>query len=448
MRMCSKFMLIFILIFCANAVAQTDLAGTWQGKLIMSPAEKITIQFIFTKQPNGSYKAVLNSPDEGAIRNVAASAVKYAGGKLSVEVTSLSGSYSGTAAKGVLTGEWKQPGSVLPLVLTPYVKPGVSILKPLLGEWVGALDIPEAGNKLSIVFRFVMSKDGKISGYLDVPDQNGKDIPVGDVTLDGNQVDITVPSARIGYSGKLAGNKINGLFKQNGRELKLDLVKGKYEPPPTFVNLSPEGMQQLTGQWLGKWKVSEEVSYTAIFRFEKSKIGKFFAVIDLPEQGMKGISLADGVLKGGQLACRIPIMTAEYAGKISGNAITGTLKMAGKQYPLNLLQGAKYEPPATQIDIPADAMKGLLGKWSGKIGNVTLVIRFERTPAGKNAVYIDSPEQSMKGMPVIKASVADDKLVLKFKEDQYSGKINGNKIDGTLSIGNGQANVPVSVTKQ
>jgi len=448
MKMCAKFILIFNLLFCAQAMAQADLAGTWQGKLVMSPAERITIQFIFTRQPDGSYKAVLNSPDMGAIRNVAASSVRYSGGKLSVEVTSLRGSYSGIAAKGVITGEWKQPGSTLPLVLTPYVKPGVNILKPLLGEWVGVLEVPGGGVKLSIVFRLLSDKDGKISGFLDSPDQNAKDIPVGDVTLDGNQVDIKVPIAQASYTGQLAGTKITGLLKQGGQDLKLDLVKGKYEPPPAFANLPLEGEKQLTGQWLGKWKVSEEVSYTAILRFETSKAGKFIAVVDLPEQGMKGVSLADGVFKDSQLTCRIPIMNAEYTGKISGNTITGTLKMAGKQYPLNLLQGAKYEPPATQIDIPAEAMKGLLGKWSGKIGNVTMVIRFERTLAGKNSVYIDSPEQSIKGMPVIKASVADNKLVLKFKEDQYSGKINGNKIDGTLSVSNGQANIPVSITKQ
>jgi hypothetical protein len=448
MKAFAGFVLIFCLLFCTNAVAQTDLTGTWQGQLAAGPSEKITIQFIFAKQADGSYKVVLNSPDNAAIKNMAASTVKLAGGKLTIDVESLSGSYAGTVAAGAITGVWKQPGSSLPLVLTPYKKPGIDTLKPLLGEWVGILEPPGAGVKLAIVFRFQMNKDGKFTAFLDSPDQGAKDIPVGDVVLDGNQVDIKIPVAQASFKGQLVGNKINGTVKQGGQDLKLDLTKGKYQPPPAFASLSAEGMKQLLGQWVGKWKASEEVSYTAVFRFEKAKDGKFIAVVDLPEQGTKDFSLADGVLKDDQLTCRIPKMQGEYAGKISGNSITGTYKAGGKQYPLNLTRGAKYEPPITQIDIPADVMKSLLGSWSGKLGNVTVIIRFERNEAGKDAVFIDSPEQNIKNMPVIKASMADGKLALKFKEDQYSGKINGNKIDGMLSVNKGQTNIPLPVTKQ
>jgi hypothetical protein len=107
-----------------------------------------------------------------------------------------------------------------------------------------------------------------------------------------------------------------------------------------------------------------------------------------------------------------------------------------------------YEPPITQIEIPDEAMKTLLGKWIGKLGTVSVIFRFERNAAGVKAIFVDSPEQSLKGMPVIKASLVDGNLVLKFKEDQYSGKISGNKIEGSLKINNGQATVPLPVTKQ
>jgi hypothetical protein len=82
----NKLVLIFGLLFCTQAFAQADLTGTWQGKLAISPNEKMTVQFIFTKQADGSYKAVLNSPDTGGIKNVAANSVKYAAGKLTIDV--------------------------------------------------------------------------------------------------------------------------------------------------------------------------------------------------------------------------------------------------------------------------------------------------------------------------------------------------------------------------
>ena len=128
------------LIFCGSLFAQTDLTGTWQGKLAIDQKTTMAIQFILTRQADGSYKAVVNSPESGAIKNVPASAVKLAGGKLTIDVASLSGSYAGTVGKGTITGEWKQPGSTLPLVLTPYKKPEVRELQALAGRVVWQID--------------------------------------------------------------------------------------------------------------------------------------------------------------------------------------------------------------------------------------------------------------------------------------------------------------------
>jgi hypothetical protein len=83
MKIHAKLFLILGLLLSGNAVAQSDLAGTWQSQLTIDQNTKMTIHFILTKKADGSYAAVLNSPDTGGIKNVAANAVKYAGGKLS-----------------------------------------------------------------------------------------------------------------------------------------------------------------------------------------------------------------------------------------------------------------------------------------------------------------------------------------------------------------------------
>ena len=57
-----------------SALAQ-ELAGTWQGKLQVDPKTAMTIQFVFAKKADGSYSAVLNSPDNDAIKNMAADSV-------------------------------------------------------------------------------------------------------------------------------------------------------------------------------------------------------------------------------------------------------------------------------------------------------------------------------------------------------------------------------------
>jgi hypothetical protein len=68
MKTLIKLTLICSLLLCGNALAQTDISGTWEGKLATSPNEKLTIHFLLTKQADGSYKAVLDSPDTGGIK--------------------------------------------------------------------------------------------------------------------------------------------------------------------------------------------------------------------------------------------------------------------------------------------------------------------------------------------------------------------------------------------
>ena len=438
--------LILGFVFCGSLFAQQDLAGTWQGKLAISPNESITIQFILTRQADGSYKAVLNSPDSGAIKNVPANAVKYAGGKLTVEVASLSGSYAGTMEKGAITGQWKQPGSSLPLVLTPYKKPAPGSFKPLLGEWFGKLTVPGI-TSLAIIYRFEIAKDGKLTGFMDVPDQNARGIAASDVTLDAEQVTLRIPSAGIEYAGRLSGNSIKGTFKQSGAAFELNLTKGKYQAPG--IDMPAEDMNKLLGQWAGRTRMGQEPDadlVTVIFRFEKAKDGKLAVFSDSPEQGSYGRAMTDVTFKDDQLTIKVPGTTGAYTGKMSGNAITGTFTLGTVKMDLTITKGAKFAPQVAQIDLPADLMKKLLGRWTGNLGTVTPVFRFETNAAGQNAIYVDVAQQNVKSAPVLKASLVDGSLVLRIAGGEYSGKLEGNKITGALKT-QGQ-NIPLVLTRE
>ena len=91
-------------------------------------------------------------------------------------------------------------------------------------------------------------------------------------------------------------------------------------------------------------------------------------------------------------------------------------------------------------------MTKLLGRWRGSLGTVTPVFRFERNAAGKNEIYIDIPQQNVKSVPVLKVSLVDGSLLLKIVGGEYTGKLEGNKINGTLKA-QGQ-NIPLSLTKE
>ena len=222
----AKFILILSLFVCTGASAQTDLTGIWQGELAVSPNEKLTIQFILTRQADGSYTAVVNSPDTGDIRNVSATAVKLDEDNLTIEVAGLDGSYSGTVGKKSITGEWKEPASALPLVLNWYEKPDVSTLRPLVGEWVGKFT-PPGTSELTTVFRFEISQDDIFAAFLDIPEQNTKDLEVSKVVLEGDKLSFRIPAVQVDYIGRLSGDNIDGTFNQGGTEFELDLSKRK-----------------------------------------------------------------------------------------------------------------------------------------------------------------------------------------------------------------------------
>ena len=338
MKIYVKLFLTLGLLLGGNAVAQSDLAGTWQGKLTIDQNTKMTIHFILTKKADGSYAAVLNSPDTGGIKNVAASAVKYAGGKLSIDVASLSGSYSGTVAKGAITGEWKQQGSTFPLVLTPYKKPDASSLKPLLGEWVSKLKVTE-DMIITVVFHFEYAKDGKFVSTFDQPDQGAKGLAISDVVLDGNQVSFKIPIASGEYKGTLVKNTIAGVYKVSGRELAMDLVKGKYQAPTAQIDLSADAMKLLSGRWVGKIG-----PLSMVFRFEGNAAGKPAVFIDVPEQKAIGLVVAKATLTDGTLSLDVPAAFGKYVGKLSGNKIDGTWTQNKQDIPLSL---TKEEPAAS-----------------------------------------------------------------------------------------------------
>lgn len=435
MRRYTKFISVLSFLFCSSAVAQTDLIGTWQGNLSARPNESYTIQLIITKQANGSYSAWLHSP----YYYNQASAIRYAGSKLTIEVASLAGSYSGAVNKVSITGEWRQQNSVLPLVLT-LQKPDVGTLKPLMGEWVGTAWLAGSVKRI-IAFRFGTTGDGRFAAFMDFPETPLIGKPVIDVTLTRDKVSWKAPDIGMDFSGQLSGNCIKG--KDHGK-LEVNLVKGKYQPG--IFNMPAEDMQRLVGQWVGKWDLPGETVYTMVLRFEKTKEGKLYASFNIPLQVQQfPLALADLSLKGDQLSFWIPKMwngdNTEYTGKLNKDSISGAFSFRGKQYAVNLTRGVQIEAPVTQVDMPDKKMEKLLGRWSGKAGQIPFALQFERNAGGKYVVFIDDAKTdstTYKGYMIIKASMNGANLSMKtpFFGPEISGKLSffGNKIDGVVKV--------------
>lgn len=96
--------------------AQTDIAGTWQGKL---NAGALTLRIVvrITRTANG-LTGEMQSPDQSPVW-LPADSVTVTGGTVSIAIGKVNGVYNGTlSADGkTLTGDWKQGAGTFPLTL-------------------------------------------------------------------------------------------------------------------------------------------------------------------------------------------------------------------------------------------------------------------------------------------------------------------------------------------
>jgi hypothetical protein len=342
MKTCSRILGLLAVLVAGQAFAQQDLAGTWQGKLAVDPTTSLTIEFLFTKKPDGAYSAVVNSPDNPAIRNVAATSVSYTGGALKVDVKELSGSYAGTLKDGRFDGKWTQAGSALPLALAPYQKPVLSkaAKDTLNGSWHGPLTIP--GGKLTFVLRFKTDDKGELQGSLNVPEQGAVEFPMSDIELANNELKFKVPRVAGEYTGKVSNGAIEGAWKQGGAAnpnppLQVSLKKGEYTAPVVALSLSPEAFAAVGGKWQGTLQPPNAPKpLTIILRIEKNAAGQVVGFFDSPDQGTKGIPVGEASFAANKLALKLPALRAEFAADLAGKELKGNWAQGPNTLPLTL----------------------------------------------------------------------------------------------------------------
>jgi hypothetical protein len=323
--------------------AQQELAGTWQGKLTVAANQTLTIRFAFTKRPDGSYAVVLNSPDNGNIKDVAASSVSVNADAVKVEVAALSGSFAGTLKGSSLEGQWTQPGGTLPLVLSPYQKVQLSqgAIKTLQGGWYGPLTTP--GGSLTFVARFKVDDKGELQGTLAVPEQGGVELPMSDIEFANDKLEFKIPRVQGEYAASYANGAITGVWKQPGTPpagMPVTLKKGEYAAPVYALKLSTEAFATLAGKWQGKLQVTtpqgQQVSLTLVLRFESNASGQYVGFIDSPDQKAMGLPVAEVTLVADKLTVKVATPNAEYSGTLTGKTLAGQWIQGGMSNPLAL----------------------------------------------------------------------------------------------------------------
>lgn len=128
----------------------------------------------------------------------------------------------------------------------------------LTGDWQGYLDV--RGTALRLDFHFAETEGGGLVATLAVPQQGASDIP-GTVSGEAPEIEVRFPSMRARLIGELneAGDRIEGIWSQNGAELPLAIERAAmaevpappvdlpYEQVPVEF-LSADGVTMLVGE--------------------------------------------------------------------------------------------------------------------------------------------------------------------------------------------------------
>ena len=422
------------LIFTAcNAVA--DLEGTWQGKLVTAPGSELTVQFIFESKPDGSYSMLINSPDSGAIKNVAASKVTFDENSLSVEVADLEGSYAGKLVDGSLKGHWSQLGESYPFELTPYEEQALpqEVLDRIVGRWQGDLEIP-GGSSLSIVMNFNATESGRLAGTMESPDQSPQKFNMENIVVTESDISLRVEVVNGTYKGKFEGADIVGEWSQ-GLAMPLTLSKAAFNPREYALELATDVKANLMGHWHGTIDTPGG-SLAAVFRFVQVKdyVRGYF---DSPDQGAKDLPIKSVSLEGATVEIAIGGI-GSFKGAMESGKISGDFSQAGQKMPLTIIKGRL---PSLKLEIPADSAAKLVGSWHGELsapqGKSTLIVRFEKDNDAFLVGFLDNPDRGMQGARISVASLEDGKL--SFRSNmlrlQFSGTLEDDQAKGTLSVG-------------
>ena len=156
----------------AEQTGSSPFCGSWTGKLATARTE-LTIVFNFSEAPDGSLKATMDSPDQGA-EGIEAEVDESAYPAIKLSVPSLYVSYSGLLFRESIVGTFSQAGQSFPLTLTkgtevlkrpqtpeppyPYLTEEVSFVNEAAGAVLaGTLSLPEgyesgnAGKPVAVV---------------------------------------------------------------------------------------------------------------------------------------------------------------------------------------------------------------------------------------------------------------------------------------------------------
>lgn len=112
----------------------------------------------------------------------------------------------------------------------------------LAGQWEGAISI--LGQELNIVVRFYADGDA-LTASIDIPQQQAFELPLGGLTLSGNNIKFAIEAVGATFDGTVTGDTISGDFKQSVARGTFNLTRTGEALAPTPTPLPDYHAEEL-----------------------------------------------------------------------------------------------------------------------------------------------------------------------------------------------------------
>ena len=197
-----------------------------------------------------------------------------------------------------------------------------------------------------------------------------------------------------------------------------------------------QDLQQVSASWEGLLKVGD-TQLTLIFHLTEEAGGTWHAVMDSPDQGVKGIPCNAVQIKDQTLTIMVSAIGGQFEGVFSADrkSIAGKWMQGGQSFDLLLepqVRGKKQQP-----ELPDEEFQAIKGFWQGTLAisavELRLIFRIGKQEDGSLKAFLDSPDQGARDIVVSSLEVDGMKVIFHVAAvgGRYEGQLKtANEMEG------------------
>lgn len=223
----------------APAQGSREWVGAWLGTLVVG-AKRLRLQLTIDAQEDGSLAGELESLDQAPGQPIPLAALAVSDGQLSFSLPARGIRYVGrwNAEAGRFSGVFRQ-GRDIPLAFERSQSAAPRKVEGLDGTWQGMTR--RNGTDIGMSMR-VATGSGGTRATFDIPEMLAENLPVASMAREGDEVRFALPTAGVGFVGKLEGDRLHGSwtdgsssdFRRTDRSARTPAPVRPQTPKPPF----------------------------------------------------------------------------------------------------------------------------------------------------------------------------------------------------------------------